>query len=70
MKTDIEMKKTIRAAALLLLLAPGAGLVACTRGETQEKQATTDTAPVERRDLVITAEAAGQIEPHPVVEVK
>jgi len=69
-KIDCGMNKTMRAAALLLLLVPGAGLVACTRGESQEKQSVTDTAPAERRDLVITADASGQIEPLRVVEVK
>jgi HlyD family secretion protein len=66
-KIDFGMNKTMRAAALLLLLVPG---MACTRGETQEKQSVTDTAPVERRDLLITADASGQIEPLRVVEVK
>jgi HlyD family secretion protein len=57
--------------ALLLAMAMmAAGLAGCNRGETQEKQANTDTAPVERRDLVITADASGQIEPLRVVEVK
>lgn len=63
--------KTFRAMALLLAAALGAaGLAGCNRGETQEKQSNTDTAPVERRDLVISADASGQIEPLRVVEVK
>ncbi|HEV2851975.1 MAG TPA: efflux RND transporter periplasmic adaptor subunit [Thermoanaerobaculia bacterium] len=71
MDIGMKTKKTMRAAVLLLLLsAPGAGIVACSRGETQEKQSATETAPVERRDLVITADASGQIEPLRVVEVK
>lgn len=67
-------KKTFQGMALFLALAAmatmAAGLAGCNRGETQEKQANTDTAPVERRDLVITADASGQIEPLRVVEVK
>lgn len=60
-----------RAPALLLLMAFGAaGLVGCKRAETQEKQANTETATVERQDLVISADASGQIEPLRVVEVK
>ncbi|HKI03430.1 MAG TPA: efflux RND transporter periplasmic adaptor subunit [Thermoanaerobaculia bacterium] len=54
--------------SLALVLAVGLG--ACTRGETQEKQSSVDTAPVERRSLVISADASGQIEPLRVVEVK
>lgn len=71
-----EMKPTMKtkwiqgAAALLLPLALAAGLVACDKGESQEKQATPDTARVERRDLDISADASGTIEPLRVVEVK
>lgn len=65
------IRKTFRATALLLAVSiAAAGLAGCNQGETQEKQANTDTAPVERRDLVITADASGQIEPLRVVEVK
>lgn len=56
-----------------LLLAAGLALAlaGCNgRGETDEPQAAQDTAPVERRDLEIRAEASGQIEPVRVVEVK
>ena len=56
-----------------LLLAAGLALAlaGCNgRGETDEAQAAQDTAPVERRDLEIRAEASGQIEPVRVVEVK
>lgn len=56
-----------------LLLAAGLALAlaGCNgRGETNEPQAAQDTAPVERRDLEIRAEASGQIEPVRVVEVK
>lgn len=56
-----------------LLLAAGLALAlaGCNgRGETDEAQAAPDTAAVERRDLEIRAEAAGQIEPVRVVEVK
>ena len=57
-----------------LLLAAGLilSLSGCNgRGETNEAQnAPQDTAPVERRDLEIRAEASGQIEPVRVVEVK
>ncbi len=58
------------AAALTLSLALAAGLAACDKGEGQEKQATPDTARVERRDLDISADASGTIEPLRVVEVK
>src|SRR5262245_1779953 len=58
------------AAALLLSLALAAGVTACGQGEGQEKQATPDTARVERRDLDISADASGTIEPLRVVEVK
>jgi HlyD family secretion protein len=58
------------ASALLLSLALAAGLSACGQGEGQEKQATPDTARVERRDLAVSADASGQIEPLRVVEVK
>jgi len=68
------MKPTMKwiqgAAALLLSLTLAAGLVACDKGESQEKQATPDTARVERRDLDISADASGTIEPLRVVEVK
>lgn len=61
----------LRALGLLVPLAlAAAGLAGCSRGETQEKQTQTDTAPVERRDLVISADSSGQIEPLRVVEVK
>lgn len=56
-----------------LLLAAGlaVALAGCNgRGETDEAQAAQDTAPVERRDLEVRAEASGQIEPIRVVEVK
>ncbi|MFP5286727.1 MAG: efflux RND transporter periplasmic adaptor subunit [Thermoanaerobaculia bacterium] len=56
-----------------LLLAAGLALAlaGCNgRGETNEPQAAQDTAPVERRDLEVRAEASGQIEPIRVVEVK
>lgn len=56
-----------------LLLAAGLALAlaGCNgRGETNEAQAAQDTAPVERRDLEVRAEASGQIEPIRVVEVK
>ena len=69
MNIEVLKKNTFRAMALVLPLAL-AGLTGCNRGETQEKQTNTDTAPVERRDLVITADASGQIEPLRVVEVK
>jgi HlyD family secretion protein len=69
-----EMKPTMKwirgAAALLLSLTLAAGLVACDKGEGQEKQATPDTARAERRDLDISADASGTIEPLRVVEVK
>ena len=57
-------------ALLLSSLALAACLVACGRGEGEEKPATPDTARVERRDLDISADASGQIEPLRVVEVK
>lgn len=70
MKVD-GLKKTMnRAASLLLGLVLAVGLAACNKGETQEKQANQDTAPVERRSLDISADASGQIEPLRVVEVK
>jgi HlyD family secretion protein len=53
-------------AALLLALAA----VACGRGEAVESGAATEYAPVELRDMEILAEAAGQVEPIRVVEVK
>jgi HlyD family secretion protein len=60
-----------RAVALLLPLALAGGLAGCARGsESKEKDATPDTARVERRSLDVSAEAAGQIEPLRVVEVK
>ncbi|HEX9940738.1 MAG TPA: efflux RND transporter periplasmic adaptor subunit [Thermoanaerobaculia bacterium] len=65
------MKRRLRALALLLPLALPLGLAGCARGgESEEKQAATDTAKVERRDLDISADASGQIEPLRVVEVK
>jgi HlyD family secretion protein len=65
------LKKTMnRAASLLLGLVLAVGFAACNKGETQEKQANQDTAPVERRSLDISADASGQIEPLRVVEVK
>lgn len=64
------MKWINRAGNVLLLLAVAAGLAACGQGEGQEKQATPDTARAERRDLDISADASGQIEPLRVVEVK
>ncbi len=70
MSIEVLKRKTFRAAAILVLPLALAGLTGCNRGETQEKQANTDTAPVERRDLVISADASGQIEPLRVVEVK
>lgn len=70
MSIDVMKKKIFRAVAGLILPLALAGLAGCNRGETQEKQANTDTAPAERRDLVITADASGQIEPLRVVEVK
>src|SRR5262245_28257056 len=70
----MEMKPTMKwiqwASALLPSLALAAGLAACGQGEGQEKQATPDTARVERRDLDISADASGTIEPLRVVEVK
>ena len=70
MNMEVLKRKTSRAAAILVLPLALAGLMGCDRGETQEKQANTDTAPVERRNLVISADASGQIEPLRVVEVK
>lgn len=67
---EVMKKRTFRAVAGLMLPLVIVGLAGCSRGETQEKQSNTDTAPVERRDLVITADASGQIEPLRVVEVK
>ncbi len=67
----IDSSNKYRALPLLLVVALGAaGLAGCNRGETQEKQANTETATVERQDLVISADASGQIEPLRVVEVK
>ena len=57
-------------ALLFLLLTMAAGLAACSRGEGGEKPATPDTARVERRDLDISADASGEIQPLRVVEVK
>jgi HlyD family secretion protein len=69
---NIEVGKTwgSRALALLLPLTLAAGLAGCSRGETEEQQATPDLAKVERRDLSIRAEASGLIEPLRIVEVK
>jgi len=54
----------------LLFLSLAGGLLACSAGESGEKPATPDTARVERRDLEVSADASGQIEPLRVVEVK
>lgn len=69
---NIEVGKTwgSRALALLLPLTLAVGMAGCTRGETEEQQATPDLAKVERRDLSIRAEASGLIEPLRIVEVK
>ena len=69
---NIEVRKTwgSRALALFLPLTLAAGLAGCSRGETEEQQATPDLAKVERRDLSIRAEASGLIEPLRIVEVK
>ena len=57
--------------SLLSLLSLSSLLLAgCSPGESQEKQATPDTARVERRSLDVSADASGQIEPLRVVEVK
>src|SRR6185295_10801172 len=64
------MKTGIRALALLVMLALAAGFSACSRGESGEKPAASDTARVERRDLDISADASGQIQPLRIVEVK
>mgnify|MGYP006180815673 CR=1 FL=1 len=48
---------------LALLALALASLAGCNRGETQEKQTNTDTAPVERRDIVVNASATGVVEP-------
>ena len=57
-------------ALLLSLLALTAGLSACSPDPSEGKAATPDTAHVERRDLDISADASGTIEPLRVVEVK
>jgi HlyD family secretion protein len=69
---NIEVRKTwgSRALALLLPLTLAAGLAGCSRGESNEPQAAPDLAKVERRDLSISAEASGLIEPLRIVEVK
>ncbi len=71
MKRSVGMKAKNRAWALLLLLVPAVavGLSACA-GESEGTAATSDTARVERRDLDVSADASGQIEPLRVVEVK
>ncbi|MFL6194487.1 MAG: efflux RND transporter periplasmic adaptor subunit [Thermoanaerobaculia bacterium] len=70
MKRDERKTMMRRVAGLLVPLALAAGLAGCNRGETQTKQAAADTAPVERRNLDISADASGEIEPLRVVEVK
>jgi HlyD family secretion protein len=55
--------------SLLSLLSLGV-VAGCSPGESQEKQATPDTARVEHRSLDISADASGQIEPLRIVEVK
>jgi HlyD family secretion protein len=69
---NIEVRKTwgSRVLALLLPLTLAAGLAGCARGESEEQQAAPDLAKVERRDLSISAEASGLIEPLRIVEVK
>ena len=63
--------KTPRLHALLLAAGLIVSLAGCNgRGETNEAKGAQETAPVERRDLEIRAEASGQIEPVRVVEVK
>ena len=56
------MRRSVIAAAALLALA------AC--GKKKEQTNLVQTAPVERRDIVIDAEATGTVEPINVVEVK
>ena len=56
------MRRSVIAAAALLALA------AC--GKKKEQTSLVQTAPVERRDIVIDAEATGTVEPINVVEVK
>ncbi|HKV08095.1 MAG TPA: efflux RND transporter periplasmic adaptor subunit [Thermoanaerobaculia bacterium] len=66
----IDFKLGRQALGALLALALPFGLAACSRGETDERKTSTDTARIERQSLEIRAEASGQIEPLRVVEVK
>lgn len=59
-----------QALGAFLALALPLGLAACSRGESDERQTSPDTARIERQSLEIRAEASGQIEPLRVVEVK
>lgn len=59
-----------QALGTLLALALPLGLAACSRGESNERKTSTDTARIERQSLEVRAEASGQIEPLRVVEVK
>ena len=64
MRRGIEIA-TLAVSGLLLLAAGG-----CGRGEGEETASAPEVATVERRDLVVRAEAAGLVEPVRVVEVK
>jgi HlyD family secretion protein len=70
-KRSLVMKFKVRAWALLVSLPVlTAGWSACAPDPSEGKAATPDTAHAERRDLDISADASGQIEPLRVVEVK
>ena len=61
-----EMEPNVRVAAILLVAL--AMLPSC-KGE-REQASTIQTVPVERRDIVVDAEATGVVEPINVIEVK
>jgi HlyD family secretion protein len=66
----IDFRIGRQALGAFLALALPLGLAACSRGESDERKTSTDTARIERQSLEIRAEASGQIEPLRVVEVK
>ena len=71
MTRSLATKFKVRAWALLVaLLVLAAGWSACAPDPSEGRAATPDTAHAERRNLDVSADASGQIEPLLVIEVK
>src|ERR1700683_3709469 len=63
------MGKTTKVFIALIIIALGGGVVAWTYAKGQKKSVEARIEPVERRDLIASVTASGQVEPHTKVDI-